>query len=381
LIASGFFAATYELGGSWFDIARVDMLALFLMLFAVYLTRIQSLVTYIIAGIVFALSCLTKQTYLFVLAFVCLYFILFERHGSLAFVISSLACFVLVSLRLDQIYSGWYSFFVFGIAFGSGSTPAIAPSMVLDSLGEFWLDSLLLPLPVAIGLIAAYIRIQVVRWKMKTDRTFIFYLFLAAGMLGVSWGALIHPGGYRNVLIPAYAMIAILLGLTVQTLISELKGNLLGWAALLVGCTIQFVMLWFPIRALIPTQEDFLAGQALIAEIRGKPGDVYVHFHPEMTMMAGKPTYADWGSTYQLEGGFGGGDVIQTNRVKSEFARAMARREFSTIILDTDPRWVWGHPEKYYYVSNEPVFNDPDVFWPVTGFQTRPKAIMYPTQK
>jgi len=61
LIASGFFASTYKLGGAWFDIARVDMLAVFLVLLAVYLTRIQSLAAYIIAGIVFGLSCLTNK--------------------------------------------------------------------------------------------------------------------------------------------------------------------------------------------------------------------------------------------------------------------------------------------------------------------------------
>ncbi len=380
LIASGFFVGTYNLGGAWFDIARVDMLAVFLVLFAVYLTRFKSLAAYIIAGFVFALSCLTKQTNLFILVFLCLYFILFERNKSLGFVISSLACFIIISLRLDQVYSGWYSFFTFKITFGSGSTPAITPSMVLNSAGDFWLNSLLFPIPIALVLAGAYFLSVLIQWKKGIDKTVLFYLFFAAGMIGASWAALIHPGGAKNVLIPGYSVIAILLGLTVQKLFTEQKVVLPYKSALFFVCTIQFAMLYFPVRPLIPTKEDLLAGQTLVSEIQKQPGDVYVHFHPELSLMAGKPTFADWVSTYQLEGGFGGGDVTQTNRVKSEFIHAMATQKFSMIILDKDINWVWGHPEKYYYISNQPVFNNPNVYWPVIGFQIRPTIIMYPNQ-
>ena len=378
LIASGFFASTYELGGAWFDIARVDMLAIFLVLLAVYLTRFKSLAAYIIAGIVFALSCLTKQTNLFILAVLCFYFILFERNKSLGFVFSSIACFLIASWRLDQISSGWYSFFVFRITFGSG---AITPSLVLDSVPKFWLKALLIPIPIPVILAGAYFVIIFIRWKKEIDKAFIFYFFFTVGMIGTSWVALIHPGGAGNVIIPAYSGIAILSGLTIQQLLSVQKINLFYKSSLLVVCVIQFAMLYFPIRPHIPTHGDLLAGQALMAEVQKQPGDVYVHFHPDISLMAGKPTFADWVTLYQLEGGFGGGDARETNRVKSEFIHAMAAQQFSMIILDKDTNWVWGHPEKYYYKSNEPVFNNPNVFWPVVGYQIRPTIIMYPNQK
>jgi hypothetical protein len=381
LIASGFFAGTYKLGGAWFDIARVDMLALFLVLLAVYLTRIQSLAAYIVAGIVFGLSCLTKQTNLFILAFLCVYFILFEKKISLGFVISSIAFFLIVSWRLDQVFSGWYSFFVFKINLGSGGNLPITPSMVLNSVGDFWLKSLLLPIPICVGLVSAYFLIMLTGWKKEIDKSKIFYGFFSAGMIGASWGALIHPGGANNVLLPGYAAIAILSGLTISKLFSMWEVSLADKSGLLLVCTIQFAMLYFPSQSLIPTREDLLAGQGLVAEIQNQPGDVYIHFHPELALMAGKATFADWVSTYQLEGGFGGGDVRETNRVKSEFTHAMATQEFSMIILDKDINWIWGHPEKYYYKSNEPVFNNPVVFWPVIGFQIRPTIVMYPVHK
>ncbi len=381
LIASGFFTSTYKLGGAWFDIARVDMLALFLILLAVYLTRIKSLAAYIIAGIIFGLSCLTKQTNLFVLAFLCLYFILFERNKSLGFVVSSIACFLIVSWRLDQIYSGWYSFFVFKVNIGSGSELPITPSMVLNSVGDFWLRSLLFPIPITLVFIAGYFLIKLIRSNKEIDKTYIFHIFFTAGMIGASWGALIHPGGYKNVLIPGYTAIAILFGLTIQKFFSEQKVNSLYRSGLLFVCAIQFVMLYFPVQHLIPTQADLLAGQRLVAEVQKQPGDVYIPFHPEISLMAGKPTFAEWSTTYQIEGGLGGGDLRETNRVKSEFTHAMATQEFSMIISDKDVNWIWGHPEKFYYISDEPVFNNPDVFWPITGFPFRPTIIMYPDQK
>ena len=381
LIASGFFASTYKLGGAWFDIARVDMLAVFLVLLAVYLTRIQSLAAYIIAGIVFGLSCLTKQTNLFILAFLCVYFILFEKRISLGFVFSSIAFFLIVSWRLDQVFSGWYSFFVFKTNLGSGGNLPITPSMVLNSVGDFWLNSLFFSIPITLVLVSGYFLIKLIRFNKEIDKTYTFYIFFTAGMIGTSWGSLIHPGGYKNVLITGYTAIAILLGLTISKLFSVWEANLPYKSGLLIVCTIQFALLFFPIQPFIPTMADLLAGQTLVAEVQKQSGDVYIHFHPEISLMAGKPTFADWISTYLLEGGFGGGDKKETDRVKSEFTHAMATQEFSMIILDKDINWIWGHPEKFYFISNEPVFHDPNVFWPVVGFPFRPTIIMYPNKK
>ena len=381
LIAGGFFAATYELGGAWFDIARVDMLAIFLLLLAVYLIRIKTWVSYIIAGIVFALSCLTKQTNLFVLGFLFLFFVLFERNRSLGFVLASIACFLMISWRLDRVFSGWYSFFVFKITFGSDSTSPITAPLILNSIDYFWLKSLVFPIPIAISLVGTYFVLMLVRWKKEMDERAIFYLFFIGGMIGISWGALIHQGGYKNSLITGYAGIAVVLGLAIQKLISEQKLNAIHKIGLLFICAIQFGMLYFPVQPQIPTQQDFQAGQALVAEIQKQPGDVYVHFHPEMSLIAGKATFADWVTTYQLEGSFGGGSVKETNRVKTEFSHAMATQSFSMIILDKGVDWVWGHPEKYYYVSDEPVFSDPNVYWGVVGFIYRPTFKMYPIIK
>src|ERR1700690_1325864 len=61
-VAAGSFVATFRLGGAWFDIARVDMLFIFLCLAAVYFLGKQNTKGSLIAGVLFSLAFLTKQT-------------------------------------------------------------------------------------------------------------------------------------------------------------------------------------------------------------------------------------------------------------------------------------------------------------------------------
>jgi hypothetical protein len=96
--------------------------------------------------------------------------------------------------------------------------------------------------------------------------------------------------------------------------------------------------------------------------------------------MAGKRPFASWSPVFQLEGNYGGGDIRTAGRVKTEFARAMERRQFSLLLLDQEPNWIWGDPEQYYIRSSQPIFPDTDVFWPVTGWRTRPETMYAPSE-
>jgi 4-amino-4-deoxy-L-arabinose transferase-like glycosyltransferase len=377
VIAGGFFSATFKISGYWFDVARIDMLAIFLLLVSIYLLRFDSLVFQIFAGIALTLACLTKQTNVLTLILLCAYFLLFDRRNSPGFLISSIASFSIASLLLNRIYSGWYAFFVFTSPVGSQGSPSITPSMIIQAIPDFWLNSILFLVPIATFFVLAYVWVNL--RHLQNQNTFYFYIFCATGMIGTSWASLVHLGGYKNDLIPAFAVIAILFGLGLQRMLHE-EQNRLHNSLWLGVCILQFIALYFPVAPQIPTLQDLSAGQSLIAEIREQPGDVYVPFHPELPLMAGKPTFASWNAMYQLGGGYGGGDLKEAQRVKTEFANAMARHEFAMIILDRDTNWVWGYPEKYYYMSTEAVFHDPDVFWPVVGWQNRPTFKMLPNR-
>ena len=378
LLASGLFAATYSLSGAWFDVARIDMLSVFLLLLSIWMLRVQSLRAYVAAGILAALAALTKQTHLISVACISVFLLLSDRRKGPFFVFPFLAAFGLAFLLLNSLYAGWYQFFVFRLALGSGEYVTLSPASSIQTALGFWGNSILLALPIVLLIIVAWL---VSSWRTSRDRvTVFFYAAWAIGMIGTSW-SVVQVGGYKNDLIPAYAAISILFGLSLQTAQSQLALKPLYLSALLVACAIQFGLLRYPIAALIPTQADLSAGQDLIARVRSQPRDVYIPWHPDLALMAGKQPFASWSPMYQLEGNFGGGDVHESARVKTQFSNAMAQQQFGLIILDQEVNWIWGHPERYYTTSYEPVFSNPNVFWPVTGWATRPTIIMAPNGK
>lgn len=374
-LGSGLFAATYSLSGFWFDIARVDMLSVFLVLAAIWLLRLKTRAAAVAAGLVFAMACLTKQTHLITFACVSAYMISFERRRLLWFSLSTVALLAAAYLFLDHLYSGWFRFFVLRLALGSGEYVTFAPATFLQTALDFWSGSILFILPVVSILILAFI---VIEMRRGGDRPrLFFFLACAVGMIGTSW-SVVQVGGFKNDLVPAYAVLAILFGLSLQWLLFTGSIRMTIRAGLITLCALQFVFLGYPLAAQIPTPGDLEAGQQLVSRLRSQPGEVYVPFHPDLALMANKAPYASWSPMFQLEGNYGGGDIRQSGRVKTEFSRAMADHRFSMIVLDQQPNWIWGNPQQHYSISSAPVFADPAVFWPVTGWQTRPEIIMLP---
>ncbi len=376
-LGSGLFAATYVLSGAWFDLARIDMLSVFLLLLSIWLLRFQSFRAMLAAGVVAALAALTKQTHLITIACLSLFLLVSDRRSALAFVLPFLALYGLAFLALNSLYAGWYQFYVFHLALGSGEYVTLSPASSIETALSFWGSSIFLALPVAVLMIVAWF---VISLRAGRDRaTLFFYATCAIGMVGTSWSVM-QVGGFRNDLIPAYAAISILFGLALHSLQSELARPLFR-AGLSAACAVQFGLLFYAIPAQIPTPADLQAGHDLVARIQGQSGSVYIPWHPDLAIMAGKDPFASWSPMYQLEGNFGGGDAHESARVKTEFSNAMAQRKFSLIVLDQEVNWIWGHPERYYSASYEPVFSSPGVFWPVTGWQIRPTIVMVPNQR
>ena len=372
-LASGLFAAAYHLSGSWFDIARVDMLSVFLVLLALWLLQLQHRAWHVAAGLVFAAACLTKQTHLITLACLTAYLMIFDRRKLVVFLLPCLAVLGASYFILNRLYEGWFGFFVLKLAVGSGEYVTFDSALFAQTAVDFWLNSILLALPVVVVVIVIFV---IAGLRSHVDRAAtLFYLAFALGMVSTSW-SVVQVGGYKNDLVPAYTGIAVLFGLGLHRLLSQI--NPLRSGAALALCAVQFAFLWYPISPELPSSEDLAAGTALVQQLRSRTGDVYLPFHPDLALMAGKQPYTSWSPMYQLEGNYGGGDIRLAGRVKTEFARAMERRQFSMIVLDQEPNWIWGDPERFYTRASEPVFADKNVFWPVTGWQTRPEFILLP---
>jgi hypothetical protein len=113
VLASGFFCATYQLSGHWFDIARVDSLALAFLLLAAYFLLKDRPTASMLGGIFLALSCFTKQTMLIVAGVFLIYCLLPLRKHNLLFIGTALLAFVAGTAALDWASDGWYSYYIF----------------------------------------------------------------------------------------------------------------------------------------------------------------------------------------------------------------------------------------------------------------------------
>lgn len=112
-VAVGMFAGCFVLGGAWFDIARVDMLELCLVLLAALLL-VRSERFDALASTLLGLAFLTKQSALVIALPLLAARLLTQRgwrriHAGLAFA----AVFALSTVALDRASDGWYRFYAF----------------------------------------------------------------------------------------------------------------------------------------------------------------------------------------------------------------------------------------------------------------------------
>ena len=137
-LAAGLFAATFRIGGAWFDIARVDSLFLALFLAGVYLIRAHTKHSMLVcAGLLFSLAMLTKQTALVMTGPVILYLAIMDVRRALLLI----GVVGLVAgggtLVLDYLSDGWYKYYVFELP------TQFAARLVRPRLVLFWTDDIL----------------------------------------------------------------------------------------------------------------------------------------------------------------------------------------------------------------------------------------------
>jgi hypothetical protein len=370
LMAASLFAATFQISGAWFDIARVDSLYLFLLLLGIYSIRFpRSAASYAVAGLLISLSFLTKQSALVVALFLIPYAMISNFRGCLIFTFTVTIVIGLTTLLFNRVSDGWYYYYVFKMAGGREIDKRAAL--------EFWTHDILRPLSIACAVSSAYI---LAKWKGASDKPGLFYSLTALGMICAGWIGRMQAGGYNNALFPAYAAIAVLFGVGTGEFLDHVKDLPAGYQhrsemCLYLFCALQFLGLIYNPRTQIPKAHDLDAGRYLVGMMASTKGEILLHSHGYLSAMAGKRTYAQEQAVC---------DVLQCRdrRVKeealSDIEQAMRSHRFSTIILD---RGSWLEPYvKPYYVQHGRIFGNEKVFWPVTGGKTRPETIWIPKQ-
>lgn len=360
-LAAGVFAATFRVGGAWFDIARVDMLMVFFLLAGlVVLRRGDSARADAAAGFLFFLAFLAKQVALIVAGPLVLYVLLARRGWRRFWLPGVLGGLVLVSTLILQAASdGWYLFYVFDLP----SQHAVADHYHWRG---FWQEDVLEEIPL---LLLFALALPLVVGKHDVRGALLAGLLWLGGVAS-AWLARLHSGGWDNVLVPLHAVIALLGVLGYEALRHRWRERPPLQIVLALLMLVQLALLRYSPAAQVPTPADRAAGDALVARLRAIEGDVFVPYHGHYSVMAGKPA---WVQGAALTDVIRGKNAELTERCHALLRRALAEGRFAALVLD-EPMPELEQVDRPY-VDVEAIFADPDVFWPVTGRRIRPERL------
>lgn len=362
------FAATFKIGGAWFDIGRVDSLFLALFLLGIYFIRFKPYpITYALSGILLSLSYLTKQTAIVMTIPIILFIFVANRYLSLYLLSSYLLIFLGSTLILNYNSNGWFAYYIFSLP--------MQHDFVKSVFISFWIINLIKPLSISIIFIMIYLirdNYRIDEWKGKG-----FYIAMLIGMVGVAFISILKSGGYNNGLLPTYAAISILLGLSVDYLfneVNELPYNInLSLSFIYIAIIFQFLTLSYDPRKQIPNKMDREAGEEFIQFLKQKEGEVFIPGHGYLSILAGKKTYAQSVAIMDV---LRGQSKTPKQLIKMEIEDSIKNQRFSAIIIDSEDEYL---PEiDKYYVNIGDVFAKDNVFYTVTGKITRPKWVFIP---
>ncbi len=362
----GLFAATFQISGAWFDTGRVDSLFLALTLLALAWGRSARGVRGGVAlGVLAFLAFFTKQTALLALLPVLAYLALTRRRVGAAALITLLALITASTAVLDASTDGWYGYYVFDELAGQ-------PVAHQYWLG-FWIDDVVNKLwPLVVLILGGAVTLARRATALPSlDSPPTYYATAAAGLIGSAWVSRLHTGGYANVLMPAYAAIALLAGLTYAGIVNRRPRRIASplMAAVLI---LQLALLVYPLGAQIPTAADRAAGAQLIARLRALPGPVIVLRHPWYATQAGKGTFAQEEAI---------GDVLRSASTQGKSAmlaslqRALDANNVQAVVLDGpwDVHFFGAALTRDFRLQPQPI--TPTRLWPLTDVRTSPTLL------
>lgn len=360
LVGAGLFAATFRLGGSWFDLARVD--SLFLALTFAGLATARGARTprrFALAGVLLSLAFLTKQQALLPALAMLPWVARSGRRSLVAYGATIAAGIGGSTLLLDRLSDGWYWAYIFELPARHARVPSVWVS--------FWTADLLRPLGIALVVGVA----ALVAMRRRAPAALWFHAPVAAALVATAYSSRLHSGGWDNVLIPAYGAIAVLFGLGVAALVR--RGAVAGRrAAALALCGLQFVALAYDPRDQIP---DAAAGDRFLAELRSVPGTVWVPGHGWYAARAGGATTAQGAAV---------SDVLRADvewgrdLLGAELEEVVRAQRFDAVVVDSKARYSYlpDNFHRWYRPARKLA-----LALPVTGTKTAPAEVWVPIRK
>ncbi len=387
ILTAGLFICLYEVNGTWYDIGRNDMLFYFFIIGGCFSLAYISNKKWAIFWAVMCctLGFYTKQSTPLFLACATLYvFIQDKKHGLIFFLL--LASIILSSfLLINYATDGWYlTYTIINPLRHTAKRPHFLSEIRQDLFHE---------LPIFFVLIAAFGLRKMFTVNGKKAFTIWEYTLFPAALCYLIVGPM--AGSERNELIPLTLWGCMLLGLFLSEL--SLPRNRGEWNSniLVVYILIIFqllLLLYNPLKH-IPAPGSTVKGRAIISMIKNMPREVYIPYHSEYAVMAGKQMIFNGGAFWCYE------VTSKKKYYPRDLINKIEKKYFSAIILDGTGYYVllkerrpldnshqlfflgdvlseaiW----KNYEITDTLAYDSPDQFRPMTGYLTRPERILRP---
>ena len=362
ILSSGLFAATYAVGGGWFDIARVDSLHFAFCLGAIALVRFAKRHAHLVAAAVCVwLAFETKQSGVGIAIPLACYLVIFEGWRQALWF--ALPCGALVGgsiLILNVASGGWYWFYTFSLT-----------GQLASHYGRsVWRTELFGNFPFALALAFFYFAAgrSLSRGRVKT-----FYAMVTLTLFAIAVAVRAHAGSWMNDNLTAHAALAILSGLGAGALLnSRSGGGRLRAGALAYGMLLaQFLLLVYDPKPWVPTDADRHEGERLAAMVRASPGEVLLTHRGYLTRREGKGSFAHQMAVYNML-------MIPDDRLgartklTAEFTQALRDKRFSMVITDWDDFPFTNELKQTYDPIPAAYVHDPKAFWCPTGARLKP---------
>jgi hypothetical protein len=365
VVAAGAFAGSYQLSGAWFDIARVDSLMLALLLLGVAVgQRARTVGAGVRCGVLLVAALATKQTAVVVVAVVVAWLVWRRRPAGMAAAATVIGLGGAGWLWSDRVSDGWFTEFVVRIL--------PAHEIITDRVLSFWTADVLVPFLPTVAVAGCAVLVGRARLVTvgRTDSS--SYVVASCGALVFSaWPGRFHTGGAGNVLMPAHAALAILLGCAVALL---LAGTQPSWRIVAVlGVAAQLALVVGPPQAVVPPAGDQFAGTAVIAALRALPGRVVLVDHPHYLTLAGQEPVSHIVALTDVQRSAPGGRA----RVALAANLDNGLDDVSVIVLDRPgDLGLLGPTAQRDFVPLPTLPDSPPRFSPVGGLQGQPRAVL-----
>jgi Glycosyltransferase family 87 len=325
--AAGCFAALYGASAAAYDIARVDMLFLLLVLAAVYaIWRQQAL----LAGLLFAGAYQAKQGAAIIA--VCLFLGIWRRpRQSVTGLVTFLALAISSILLMNRASGGWYDFYTLWL-------PSHEP---LDAPGLFYffardIGRYLLP---GLCFIAWNALRDPRRWWQSRRANFL--LAAAVGTFLTSLAGRVHSGGSANAVVPFYAWFAVLFGVALHRHFATppeqpFPHRALGRVPLVSALAVlQLLISFTPPARFVPSSQSRQQARAFMQEIAAVPGDIYVIDAAADLIPAHKTSFANGVPVWDI---IRAGDSAAGRALIADLQQSIHQRSYAALLSPYAPR-------------------------------------------